>query len=131
MNLQYCHHILVIAKLRLKLRLSAYILGFLPILPTLACFAGLSRTISTGVPPHVAILGKMKALFDAILKPMEHDDATRIATVKDIMGELEKRAIGAGTVTFDGLDAALKRCLDSAGVTELINKLGSLSSSSS
>ncbi|ETP34765.1 hypothetical protein F442_16988 [Phytophthora nicotianae P10297] len=57
----------------------------------------------------------MKARFDAILKPMEHDDATRIATVKDIMGELEKRAIGAGTVTFDGLDAALKRCLDSAG----------------
>ncbi|ETO99647.1 hypothetical protein F441_22937, partial [Phytophthora nicotianae CJ01A1] len=50
----------------------------------------------------------MKTLFDSILKTMEHVDVTRMAIVKDIMGELEKRAIGAGTVTFDGLDAALK-----------------------
>ncbi|ETP31505.1 hypothetical protein F442_19625 [Phytophthora nicotianae P10297] len=65
----------------------------------------------------------MKSLLDANLKTMERVDATRVATVTDIMRELENRAIGAGTVTFDGLDAALKRCLDTAGVTELISKL--------
>ncbi|KUF92717.1 hypothetical protein AM587_10004891 [Phytophthora nicotianae] len=82
-----------------------------------------NRLQATGIPPHVAILEKMKSLLDANLKTMERVDATRVATVTDIMRELENRAIGAGTVTFDGLDAALKRCLDTAGVTELISKL--------
>ncbi|ETP46520.1 hypothetical protein F442_07246 [Phytophthora nicotianae P10297] len=47
----------------------------------------------------------------------------RASTVKEIMSELEKRAIGAGTVTFEGLDLALKRCLDTVGVMDLVNKL--------
>ncbi|KAJ8564242.1 hypothetical protein ON010_g7104 [Phytophthora cinnamomi] len=54
---------------------------------------------------------------------MEWIDSTRHATVRDIVGELERREIGANTVTFDGLDEALKRCLDSAGVTELVQQL--------
>eukprot|EP00644_Phytophthora_capsici_P013252 jgi/Phyca11/100851/e_gw1.5.944.1 len=74
-----------------------------------------SRLQATGIPPHVAILGKVKALLDANLATMERIESTRLATVKDIMRELEDRAIGAGTVTFDGLEAALKRCLDTAG----------------
>jgi hypothetical protein len=53
----------------------------------------------------------------------KHIEDVRAATVKDIIAELEKRAIGAGTVTFDGLHDALKQCLQAGGVTELLNKL--------
>ncbi|ETP24222.1 hypothetical protein F441_02737 [Phytophthora nicotianae CJ01A1] len=81
------------------------------------------RLHATGVPPHVAILGKMKGLLEATLQTVEHIDAARASTVKEIMSELEKRAIGAGTVTFEGLDLALKRCLDTVGVMDLVNKL--------
>eukprot|EP00644_Phytophthora_capsici_P006645 jgi/Phyca11/118431/e_gw1.36.382.1 len=52
------------------------------------------RLQATGVPPHVAILREIKSLLNVAL---------------------EQRAIGAGVVTFDGLDTALKRCLDGAG----------------
>ncbi|ETO75033.1 hypothetical protein F444_09325 [Phytophthora nicotianae P1976] len=81
------------------------------------------RLHATGVPPHVAILGKMKGLLEGTLQTVEHIDAARASTVKEIMSELEKRAIGAETVTFEGLDLALKRCLDTVGVMDLVNKL--------
>ncbi|GMF17410.1 unnamed protein product [Phytophthora lilii] len=81
------------------------------------------RLQATGVPPHVAILREIKSLLDVAVKTVEHVDAARTETVKDIMWELEQRAIGAGVVTFDGLDTALKRCLDSAGVTTLVQQL--------
>ncbi|GMF30739.1 unnamed protein product [Phytophthora lilii] len=49
-----------------------------------------------------------QASIGCAVKTVEHVDAARTETVKDIMGELEQRAIGAGVVTFDGLDTALK-----------------------
>ncbi|KUG01323.1 hypothetical protein AM587_10002337 [Phytophthora nicotianae] len=39
------------------------------------------------------------------------------------MDELEKRAIGAGVVTYDGLQPALIQCLQSTGLTNLAEKL--------
>ncbi|ETO85829.1 hypothetical protein F444_00563 [Phytophthora nicotianae P1976] len=57
------------------------------------------RLHATGVPPHVAILGKMKGLLEATLQTVEHIDAARASMVKEIMSGLEKRAIGAGTTT--------------------------------
>ncbi|EEY54162.1 uncharacterized protein PITG_19680 [Phytophthora infestans T30-4] len=51
-----------------------------------------ARIRPTGVPPHVAIL------------------STRLDTVQDILSELEKRAIGAGTATYDGLHDAIRAC---------------------
>ncbi|ETP27822.1 hypothetical protein F442_22893 [Phytophthora nicotianae P10297] len=65
----------------------------------------------------------MKGLLEGTLQTVEHIDAARASTVKEIMSELEKRAIGAETVTFEGLDLALKRCLDTVGVMDLVNKL--------
>ncbi|EGZ27513.1 hypothetical protein PHYSODRAFT_476314, partial [Phytophthora sojae] len=38
-------------------------------------------------------------------------EATQLDTVQDIISELEKRAIGAGTVTYDGLNDAIRACL--------------------
>ncbi|EEY63481.1 uncharacterized protein PITG_15828 [Phytophthora infestans T30-4] len=53
-----------------------------------------ARIRPTGVPPHVAILCEMKGLKD---------------------GLLESRAIGAGTVTYDGLHDAIRACLHDSG----------------
>jgi hypothetical protein len=36
---------------------------------------------------------------------------------------LEEKAVGAGTVTFQGLERHLDKCLEKAGIQELINKL--------
>ncbi|KAF1775530.1 hypothetical protein GQ600_3798 [Phytophthora cactorum] len=38
-------------------------------------------------------------------------------------GRAQKRAIGAGVITFDSLETSLKQCLESAKVTEFVNKL--------
>ncbi|EEY58152.1 uncharacterized protein PITG_00767 [Phytophthora infestans T30-4] len=50
-----------------------------------------SKLKATGLPPHVTILSP--------------------DIVKDIVHELEDRAIGARTVTYDGLHDALRNCL--------------------
>ncbi|KUG01696.1 hypothetical protein AM587_10003041 [Phytophthora nicotianae] len=50
-------------------------------------------------------------------------ESTRVATVKDIVGELEARAIGAGTVTYDGLNDAIRSCLQETGVHDLVQHL--------
>ncbi|EGZ19311.1 hypothetical protein PHYSODRAFT_558115 [Phytophthora sojae] len=51
--------------------------------------------------------------------------ATRLDTVQDIISELEKRAIGAGAVTYDGLNDAIRACLRDTGVAGLVEKLAS------
>ncbi|OWZ17920.1 hypothetical protein PHMEG_0008074 [Phytophthora megakarya] len=84
-----------------------------------------NRLQATGVPPHVAILREIKSLREAALKTIEHVDTVRTTTVRGIIGELEQRAMGAGVVTFDGLDSALQRCLASAGVTDLVETMNS------
>ncbi|EEY67245.1 uncharacterized protein PITG_04217 [Phytophthora infestans T30-4] len=66
-----------------------------------------ARIRPTGVPPHVAILCEMKGLKDGLLESVSKIEATRLDTVQDIISELEKRAIGAGTVTYDGNEGQL------------------------
>ncbi|EGZ21660.1 hypothetical protein PHYSODRAFT_494784, partial [Phytophthora sojae] len=63
---------------------------------------------ATDFPPHVSILGQMRALQDNTLSTIEKIEESRREIVKDIIHELEERAIGAGTVTFDGLHDALR-----------------------
>ncbi|KAF1790753.1 hypothetical protein GQ600_19715 [Phytophthora cactorum] len=73
----------------------------------------------TGVPPHVSILCETKWLKESLVAAL-----TKIEdTVKDIITELEKRAIGAGTVTFDGLNAAITKCLQDCGIDDLVQRL--------
>ncbi|OWZ20007.1 LOW QUALITY PROTEIN: hypothetical protein PHMEG_0005640 [Phytophthora megakarya] len=74
-----------------------------------------NRPQPTGVPPHVVILREIKALLEVAMKTIEHIDATRTTTVRDIMTELEQRAIGARVVTFDGFDSAFQQWLESTG----------------
>ncbi|KAE8902325.1 hypothetical protein PF003_g14132 [Phytophthora fragariae] len=81
------------------------------------------RLRPTSVPPHVAILCEMKWLKDGLLETLSKIEEARAGTVQDIMAELEKRAIGAGTVTYDGLHDAIRRCLQETGVADLVEKL--------
>ncbi|EGZ23675.1 hypothetical protein PHYSODRAFT_463679, partial [Phytophthora sojae] len=67
-----------------------------------------ARIRPIGVPPRVSILCEMKGLKDGLLKTVKQIEATRLDTVQDIISELEKRAIGAGTVTYDGLNDAIR-----------------------
>lgn len=82
-----------------------------------------SRIRPTGVPPQVSILCEMKWLKDALVDSLTKIEATRVDAVRDIISELEKRAIGAGTVTYDGLHAAIKTCLQDAGMDSLVRQL--------
>ncbi|KAF4135749.1 hypothetical protein GN958_ATG15073 [Phytophthora infestans] len=67
----------------------------------------------------------MKGLKDGLLESVSKVEATRLDTVQDIISELEKRAIGAGTATYDGLHDAIRACLHDSGVGELVEKLSS------
>ncbi|OWZ05560.1 hypothetical protein PHMEG_00022328 [Phytophthora megakarya] len=49
--------------------------------------------------------------------------ATRTDTAKDIITELEKRVIGVGADTNDGMHTAIKAYLEDADVTGLVDKL--------
>ncbi|OWZ10799.1 hypothetical protein PHMEG_00016286 [Phytophthora megakarya] len=74
---------------------------------------------ATGVPPHVSILGKMEAVQDMTMSTIEKLDDVRRGIVKDIVRELEERAIVAKTVTFEGLHDALQSCLREAGIQNI------------
>ncbi|ETP04499.1 hypothetical protein F441_18742 [Phytophthora nicotianae CJ01A1] len=85
--------------------------------------SGQSRIRPTGIPPHVSLLCEMKWLKQSLVNALSEIESTRVATVKDIVGELEARAIGAGTVTYDGLNDAIRSCLQETGVHDLVQRL--------
>eukprot|EP00834_Sanchytrium_tribonematis_P008005 NODE_831_length_3642_cov_0.596669.p1 type:complete len:758 gc:universal NODE_831_length_3642_cov_0.596669:113-2386(+) len=58
---------------------------------------------ATGIPPTVALLCQMTVLNESIMQIIPTLERTAQATVNAIVVELEERAIGAGTVTRDGL----------------------------
>ncbi|KAF1779080.1 hypothetical protein JG687_00008789 [Phytophthora cactorum] len=68
------------------------------------------------VPPHVAILGRdSQNCSTHRYSPSGFREGDN--------GRAQKRAIGAGIITFDSLETSLKQCLESAKVTEFVNKL--------
>ncbi|ETI34606.1 hypothetical protein F443_18931, partial [Phytophthora nicotianae P1569] len=82
-----------------------------------------SRIRPTGIPPHVSLLCEMKWLKQSLVNALSEIESTRVATVKDIVGELEARAIGASTVRYDGLNDAIRSCLQETGVHDLVQRL--------
>ncbi|KAG6966004.1 hypothetical protein JG688_00006967 [Phytophthora aleatoria] len=81
-----------------------------------------SRIRQTAIPPHISVLCELKSLKGSLVEALTKIDATRADIVKDIMAELERRAIGAGTVTHEGLHGAIKTCLKDAGVGDIVEK---------
>jgi virulence-associated protein VapD len=78
---------------------------------------------ATGIPPHISILHKMTMLHDGMRQMNENLNSNRIHVVQDIIQELENRAIGAGTVTYDGLQRMIQTCLSEAGINEAVQAI--------
>ncbi len=78
---------------------------------------------ATGIPPHVSILTHMKNMMDKIQESTDKQEGNMKKIIDGIILELEKRAIGAGTVTRDGLKESLMSCLEEAGVMKVVKQL--------
>ncbi|POM59184.1 hypothetical protein PHPALM_32130 [Phytophthora palmivora] len=64
----------------------------------------------------------MNELQNRTLSTIEKIEEARHDIVKDIVHELEDRAIGARTATYDGLHEALRVCLAGVGIHDLSNQ---------
>ncbi|OWZ04910.1 hypothetical protein PHMEG_00023104 [Phytophthora megakarya] len=73
-----------------------------------------TRIRPTRISPHVK---------DGLVDALSKIEAIRTDTVKDIITELEKRAIGVGAVRYDGMHAVVRACLKDAAVPGLVEKL--------
>jgi hypothetical protein len=97
------------------------------LLPLVSCGADSGRMQATGIPPHVAILKQLQGHQQAILALLPKMEAIAPSVVDGVVKELEERAIGAKTVTFDGLQAALEQkltdVLNRTGLTDLVQRL--------
>ncbi|OWZ01315.1 hypothetical protein PHMEG_00027323 [Phytophthora megakarya] len=80
-------------------------------------------TILEFVQLEYSLLCEMKWLQQSLVEALSRIESTRVETVKDIIGELEARAIGAGTVTYDGLNDAIRSCLQETGEDDLVQGL--------
>ena len=94
--------------------------------PLVSCVNLSSNSMhATGVPPHVSLLIRLTNISNAvsILGPNLASMPTQVA--KEIEKILEERAIGAGTVTRDGLSDLLKNILKDSGLNRLIENMNS------
>ncbi|OWZ08673.1 hypothetical protein PHMEG_00018742 [Phytophthora megakarya] len=63
------------------------------------------------------------SLKQRLVEALSRIESTRFENVKDIIGEQEARAIGAGTVMYDVLHDAIIPCLQETGVDNLLLRL--------
>lgn len=68
--------------------------------------------VATGIPPHTSLLRNMTSMVNAIQKVIPAIDAAKNQIVDGVVQVLEDRAIGAGTVTRDGLQQLLSSELE-------------------
>ncbi len=78
---------------------------------------------STGVPPHVSILRTLQGFLNQFTEITSTLQSIPPEVVNGVIRELEQRAIGAGTVTRDGLERLLNQCLERAGIPSLIEEM--------
>jgi hypothetical protein len=75
---------------------------------------------ATGIPPMVSILNNMRELKEQYQTLARAQAEASQETVLGVVRELERRAIGAGTVTFEGLETMIMSCLRTAGVMDAV-----------
>jgi hypothetical protein len=71
---------------------------------------------STGIPPHVTLMKRMKKLEDKMMEYQEEINKNINKVCSDVMEELEKRSVNAGHVTNDGLQERLLETLRMSGL---------------
>ena len=62
---------------------------------------------ATGIPPHVSVLGKFKALEKNQRILFEEYQKTAKGIVRDVVKEIEKRALSNDPITYSGLDSTI------------------------
>ena len=77
---------------------------------------------ATGIPPHVSLLSKLTHLHQASQETVNKIAATKDEIILDIVKELEDRAIGARTVTYDGLQDTIRKCFKEVGIDDLVHR---------
>jgi hypothetical protein len=84
-----------------------------------------SKLRAAGIPPHVSILNDLKSISSTLEENMARQDDNVSRIIAGVVRELEIRAIGAGTVTRDGLKESLMECLEEAGVMRVVRGIES------
>ena len=77
---------------------------------------------TTGVPPHSSLLLKLHETMSAVQQCIPAIEAVVPKVVGAVVKELEDRAIGAGTVTREGLENVLMDVLRAAGVLQMVSR---------
>ena len=78
---------------------------------------------ATGIPPHVSLLAKMTHLHEASQETVRKISRTKDEIISGIVKELEERAIGARTVTYDGLQETILKCFADSGINDLVQRV--------
>ena len=81
---------------------------------------------ATGVPPHIMQLNKIKEISDNISKIIPAIEKSTKDAIAGLVNVLEERAIGANTVTYEGLSKSINNTLTSVlkdtGLLDLVNQ---------
>jgi len=79
--------------------------------------------VATGIPPHIALLQQMQSLSSSFTAVIPALNRVSSEVVDGVVQVIETRAIGAGTVTRDGLETLLNSCLERTGIMTLIDTI--------
>lgn len=81
------------------------------------------RLTPTGIPPHTIIMERLSSLEKHVYQLLPELRAVPSQTVQSVIAELERRAMQANTVTYDGLRDAITGVLEQLGLTTLTDLL--------
>ncbi|KAG7357915.1 hypothetical protein IV203_014531 [Nitzschia inconspicua] len=76
--------------------------------------------VATGVPPHISILQHMHSLAKNVNDVVPQIQKVAPEVIRGVIDEIEKRAMTAGTVTRDGLEAMINGCLENSALYQLV-----------
>lgn len=74
----------------------------------------------TGIPNHTTYILNERTRDDAVAKLLPAITVMSDQIINGVINVLEERAIGAGTVTRDGLEEMIDRCIGKTGILELV-----------
>lgn len=80
----------------------------------------------TGLTPNVSVCSRLHDLEEKVAELTSTIPRIAPQVVDGVINVLEERAIGAGTVTSNGLENTINKCLDKCGVFKLVDKIDQL-----
>ncbi|KAG7341087.1 hypothetical protein IV203_023038 [Nitzschia inconspicua] len=71
--------------------------------------------VATGVAPHISILQHMHSLAKNVNDVVTQIQKVAPEVIRGVIDDFEKRAMTAGIVTRDGLEALISGCIEKSG----------------